>query len=58
MSKVHLSIKTTFGCPKGGRIRQVLLYVVNDYVGQRGRAHPITATAFPRCTAMESLWRR
>ena len=26
MSKVHLSIKTTFGHPKGGRIRQVSLY--------------------------------
>ena len=26
MSKVHLSIKTIFGRPKGGRIRQVSLY--------------------------------
>ena len=29
MSKVHLSIKTTFGCPKSGRIRQVSLYYYN-----------------------------
>ena len=28
MSKVHLSIKTTFGRPKGGCIRQVSLYIV------------------------------
>ena len=27
MSKVHLSIKTIFGRPKGGRIRQVSLYL-------------------------------
>ena len=27
MSKDHLSIKTTFGHPKGGRIRQVSLYI-------------------------------
>ena len=26
MSKVHLSIKTIFGRPKGGHIRQVSLY--------------------------------
>ena len=29
MSKVHLSIKTTFGRPKGGRIKQVSLRMRN-----------------------------
>ena len=28
MSKVHLSIRTIFGRPKGGRIRQVSLYLI------------------------------
>ena len=41
MSKVHLPIKTTFGRPKGGRIRQVSLYCMsyNNEIWYKGVLH-------------------
>ena len=55
MSKAHLSIKTTFGHPKGGRIRQVSLYtdisiaiIVSVTVLYQHSSDIITYPHFPR----------